>query len=83
MAEEKQYIWLLVVEDHSCDTSYYAFSSEKKAREAFVNVLNNYCDRDNGGTDESDRTYDECVEEMAYTSNRDFLCVDKIEVDEQ
>ena len=70
----KETVYILVIDDDSCDIDLKVFKTEEGARKKFVELLDAYLDRigetrNNVENFEShNSSYDECVEELCYSN---------------
>ena len=79
-------VYILVIDDDSCDIDLKVFKTEEGARKKFVELLDAYLDRigetrNNVENFEShNSSYDECIKELYYDDNGYVLSVSEREV---
>jgi hypothetical protein len=75
------FVWVLKVNAHD-DSPYIAgvYDDPDKARAGFESILNMWWKENRESQDYNGRNYEECVKDMVFNDDRDYLEVERFEV---
>lgn len=75
-------VWLIVMDDHRCDPAYMVVSTKEKAQEAVKEIIEANYERGDGWYDCDGRTKEECIEQLNYGNDEDYVRGIEIELNE-
>lgn len=75
-------VWLIVMDDRHCDPAYMVMSTKEKAQEAVKEIIEANYEREDEWFDYYGRTKDECVEQLNYGNDEDYVHAVEVELNE-